>query len=183
MAGRQSDEKYMTSETGNWNVADSFCKVKLMAPMIKCETYEDIALNGHEDFVDELLNIGVPTDELRVRALRRLINELIRLAKNAKFAMKMKTTQRDLEDFKNKLYVIKNRFYPKTFRKVYDQGIGVNSLKINPEIFDYVLEEVSKIKSEINTPLNKNHLIFVDREEFDPVAFKNRIKDRIVNRG
>ena len=111
------------------------------------------------NFVDELLNIGVPTDELRVRALRRLINELIRLAKNAKFAMKMKTTQKDLEDFKLKLYVIKNRFYPKTFEKIVDQSVGVVSFKIKPEIFDYVLEEVSKIKSEINVPLNKNHLI------------------------
>ncbi|HEC66511.1 MAG TPA: hypothetical protein ENI23_14585 [bacterium] len=173
----------MTSETGNWNVADAFCKNKIMAPMIKCEAYEDIALYGYEDFGEELMNFGVPAEELRIRALRRLINELVKLTKNARFAMKSKSTKSKLIELQKKLYEIRDKAYPLTFYKQTDQGEGVVNLKIKPALFNYVLELVSEIKAEINIPLNKNHLIFVDREEFDPVAFKNRIKDRIINQG
>ena len=180
---RQTDEKFITSETGNWNVADSFSKIKIMGPMIKCEMYEDIALNGHEDFVEELMHIGVPTDELKIRALKRLINELIRLAKNTKFAMKREKTQDQLEGIKKKLYKIRDHAFPLTFKKQSDQSVGAVYLRINKDIFDYTLEEVSKLKSDINLPLNRNHLIFTDREEFDPKAFKARMKDRMVNQG
>ena len=180
---RQTDEKYMTSETGNWNVADSFAKVKIMTPLMKCEVYEDIALNGYEDFAEELVNTGVPIDELRIRGLRRLINELIRLTKNAKFAMKKDKTEKELEDLKNKLYKIRDDIFPKTFKEQTDQGAGIKFLKVNKAVFDFTLEEVSKIKSDINTPLNRNHLIFTDREEFDPRAFKEKLKKRIVEQG
>jgi len=184
MAGtRQTDEKHMISETGNWNVADSFSKVKIMGPMIKCEAYEDIALNGHEDFLDELMNIGVPTDELRINALRRLINELIKLAKNVKFAMKKKGTEKQLEDYKKNLEKIRDSVFPETFKQRTDQGAGVTFFVIEKNIFDFALEQVSSIKSDINIPLNKNHLIFTDREEFDPRSFKESIKDRMMNRG
>lgn len=180
---RQTDEKYMTSETGNWNVADSFSKVKIMAPLAKCEVYEDIALHGYEDFVEELMNVGVSTDELRIRALNRLINELIKLSKNVKFAMRTKTTKGDLERMKKKLYKLRDDIFPKTFKKQSDQSAGITYLKINKELFQFTLEKVSELKSDINTPLNQNHLIFTDREEFDPVAFKERLKKRIVEQG
>ena len=54
---------------------------------------------------------------------------------------------------------------------------------INLELFEKVLKQILEIKSNINEPLNKNHLIFTDREEFDPSAFKKSLKDRMVNRG
>lgn len=180
---RQTDEKYMTSETGNWNVADSFAKVKIMMPLMKCDVYEDIALNGHEDFFDELVNIGVPTDELRIRALKRLINELIKLTKNTKFAMRRDKTKEEMEGLKKKLYNIRDNHFNKTFKQRSDQREGAIFLKIDKPLFEFILEEVSEIKSEINIPLNKNHLIFTDREEFDPRAFKERLKERIVNQG
>lgn len=180
---RQTDEKFMTSETGNWNVADSFSKIKIMGPMIKCEAYEDIAINGYEDFADELMNVSVSTDELQIRALRRLINELIRLAKNTKFAMKRDKTAKDLDVIKNRLELIRDKIFPATFKKCVDQSSGIDFLRINKDIFYLALDKVSEIKSDINLPLNRNHLIFTDREEFDPKAFKERIKQRIINQG
>ncbi len=171
------------SETGNWNVADSFVKLKIMMPMIKCEAYEDIALNGYEDFVDELGNLGVSTDELRIRGLRRLINELIKLAKNTLFAMKKVSTEKNMIGFKDNLEAIRDIFLPRSFRQQKDEGTGITSLKINKEIFDLLLEKVSMLKSDMNLPLNQNHLIFWDKEEFDPKAFKERIKQRIITQG
>ena len=50
-------------------------------------------------------------------------------------------------------------------------------------LFNKTLELVSEIKADINLPLNKNHLIFVDKEEFDPAMFKKKLKDRIINKG
>ncbi|KKL77847.1 hypothetical protein LCGC14_2030750, partial [marine sediment metagenome] len=53
----------------------------------------------------------------------------------------------------------------------------------NKEIYEKVLERVLEIKALINEPLNKNHLIFTDKKEFDPRAFKEGIKKRIIGQG
>lgn len=182
-SSRQTDEKFMTSETGNWNVADSFAKIKIMAPLAKCDVYEDIALNGYENFIDELMGVGVMDDELRIRALKRLINELIKLAKNSMFAMKRNKTKDDLDLIRKKLYAVRDKAFPLTYSRRSDASIGETFMSINQDMFNYVLEEVSNIKSDINVPLNTNHLIFTDREEFDPRAFKERIKERMINQG
>ncbi len=57
------------------------------------------------------------------------------------------------------------------------------TLIIIDEKFDKVFEIVLEIKSSINTPLNQNHLIFTDKEEFDAHAFKSSMKERMINRG
>ena len=49
--------------------------------------------------------------------------------------------------------------------------------------FNKVLEIVFEIKSAINFPLNRNHLIFTDREEFDPHAYKKAMKERMTHKG
>ena len=51
------------------------------------------------------------------------------------------------------------------------------------EFINKVLEIIVEIKSLINIPLNNNHLIFTDKEEFDPHAYKNEMKKRMTERG
>ncbi len=178
-----SEESYEKSETGNWNVADSFSKIKIMVPLTNCDIYEDIALYGYSNFLEELASLGIPIDELRILGLKRLINELIKLAKNCRFAMKTDGTKKDISDILKKLHKIKDNIFPYTYIKVMDQRDNSSVLKISPTLFEKTLFLVSEIKSDINTPLNKNHLIFVDKEEFDPREFKKRIKNRIINLG
>ncbi len=176
------DESYGQSDTGNWNVADSFAHAQIMAPIALCSTYGDIALYGHADFLEELNNFGLSTDELRISGLNRLINELIKLGENCKFAMKIKGTKEEIKKMLEQLYKIRDKIFPGTFTKTIDQRDNSVTLKC-ADSFKKTLELVSKIKSDINIPLNKNHLIFVDKEEFDVRDFKKRIKDRIINRG
>lgn len=180
---RSADGDYIVSETGNWNVADNFAKLKIMVPLRNCDVYEDIAIYGFDSFDEELLNIHVTTDELKIRGLQRLTNELIKLCKNARFAMKKDKTKVSLLKYQKDLEKIRDNILPHVCKKKIDHTKGISSLHIYPEIFNKTLEAVSEIKSKINTPLNKNHLIFTDREEFDPHAFKKRLKDRIINQG
>lgn len=177
------EESYETSETGNWNVADSFSKVKIMTPIANCEIYEDIALYGYANFLEELGNFRISVDELRISGLRRLINELIKLGKNCKFVMKKEGTKEELSKILTRLHKIKDDIFPNTYLQIRDQRDNSSTLQIHPALFERTLFLVSEIKSDISTPLNKNHLIFVDKEEFDPREFKKKIKERIINKG
>lgn len=172
----------IVSESGNWNVASDFARVKIMIPQAKCEYYEDIATFGYDSIVEELMGYSIPNDLIRYTGLNRLINELIKLCKNSKFAMKKGKTKEELEGYEKQLKKIKNTLH-------FSISIKKNNIKktqnliIKEEIFGRILEIVLEIKSSINTPLNKNHLIFTDKEEFDPAAFKELAKKRMIEHG
>lgn len=176
-------EESIISETGNWNVADKFTKVKIMLPMAKCEFYEDLAQFGYESFIDELVNwYQIPMDVLRVKGLTRLVKELLRLCKNTKFAMKKAGTKDELEKYEYQLEAIK-KVLPALYKIQHNQIKKTKELRIIPEKFDTVLEKVIEIKSKINEPLNKNDLIFTSKEEFDPKEFKKKIMERMATKG
>lgn len=180
---KKERDSYMISETGNWNVADAFAKRKIMNSIDNCVIYEDVAKYGYTSFIEELMNYNVPVEEIRVRGLRRFIDELIRLCKTAKFAMKKEGSKHKLFMLKDRLFSIRDEVYPYVFTEFIDEEHDIRGIKINEDLFDKVIEAITEIQSNMFTPLNENHLIFVDKEEFDPIAFKNRIRDRIVNRG
>jgi hypothetical protein len=167
------------SETGNWNVADTYSKSKIMKPLILCDFYEDVAMFGYESLVEELINFeSPPNDIIRIKAMQRLIKELIRLIDNTKFALKKQGTRekalRYMGDLKKIYKAIPNLvlIHP-------NKQISIADL----DLFNDFLEKISEIKSKINEPLNQNHLIFTDKEEFDPIAFKTRLKRRMVEQG
>lgn len=171
------------SETGNWNVADKFSKVKIMLPLAKCEFYEDLAQFGYESFIDDLVNwYKVPMDVIKLKGLTRLIKELLRICKNTKFAMKKGSSKEDLIKYENQLVEI-NKVLPALYKYRYDQVRKTRELKLFPELFDQILNRVIEIKSKINEPLNQNDLIFVSKEEFDPRAFKKKLMERMGSKG
>lgn len=174
----------MVSESGNWNVADQFVKTKIMKPLYFCDTYEDIAYFGYESIADQLINYQAPpNDFIRIKAMQRLVNELIKLINNAKFALKVANTKNEVLKYKAQLKSILP-VIPKLLKVSQNQIHKTKTYKIkNIELFDELLEKISEIKSKINEPLNRNHLIFTDKEEFDPKKFKERIKNRIKNQG
>lgn len=171
------------SESGNWNVADQYTKSKIMRPLNMCDYYEDIATFGHETILDELINYSAPpNDVIKYKALQRLLHELIRLIDNCKFALKKPKTKDEVLGYKKKLLDLQ-AMVPKLMKSRVDQ-FGVKVLRItSPAQFENLLALVCKIKSKINEPLNKNHLIFTDREEFDPKGFKKDLKSRMINQG
>ncbi len=170
------------SETGNWNVASDFARVKIMNPQSKCEYYEDIAVFGYDTIIEELMNYSIPNDLVKYTGLKRLVRELIKLCKNTRFAMKRPNTKDELDKYEKALKQIK-KILPSLINIKRDHVNKTEELVIISEKYNKVLEIVLEIKASINIPLNKNHLIFTDREEFDPNAYKKLMKLRMQERG
>lgn len=184
MPKQETSSDAMISETGNWNVADQYTKSKIMRPLNMCDVYEDLATYGYESIIDELVNFQAPPNDLiRIQGLRRLIKELIRLIDNVKFALRIGKTKETALKYRQSLKKLEKGL-PGLIKKTHNEIDGTSSISIvNYNIFDNVLSMVSEIKSKINEPLNKNHLIFTDKEEFDPKAYKDNLKRRMVNKG
>ncbi len=170
------------SDSGNWNVASDFARVKIMIPLAKCDYYEDIAKFGTESIIEELMGYEIPNDIVRYTGLKRLVNELIKICKNSKFAMKKANTKKDMKDYEDKLKQI-IKVLPKLITIRSNNINKTRQLLIDQDKFDKTFDIVLEIKSSINFPLNQNHLIFTDKEEFDIRSYKKEMKDRMVNRG
>jgi len=171
------------SETGNWNVAADFSKEKIMIPLINCDIYEDLASFGYETILEQIVNYNsIPQNNIKIIGLDRLIAELIRICKNSKFAMKKQGTKVKIEKYEKQLKKIRE-LIPSLYKFRTSQVKRTKEMILDTAKFNQTLEIVSQIKSDINEPLNQNHLIFTDRDEFDPAAFKEKIKNRMKNKG
>lgn len=176
-----STGEMIISDSGNWNVASDFARIKIMVPLAKCDYYEDIAKFGSESIIEELLGYQIQEDLVKYTGLKRLINELLKICKNSAFAMKKGKTNEKLKEHENNLKRIKN-VLPVLVHIKKNDIIKTSELILNKK-FDETLDLVLEIKSLINIPLNQNHLIFTDKEEFDPHAYKRSTKERMVHRG
>ncbi len=174
-------EEGFVSETGNWNVASDYARLKIMKPLYLADEYELISIFGSADFIEEL-NLTINADVLKIRGFKRLVNCLIMLIDNSYFAVKKDKGQQDLLDFKEELKRI-DKIIPLLCKTKTNQLKKTKELILIKEKYDPVLQRVLEIKAGINKPLNQNHLIFTDKKEFDPRAFKEGIKDRMINQG
>jgi hypothetical protein len=177
---KKDGDEFIISETGNWNVADQYAKNKIMKPLNLADYYEDIATFGYESIAEEFMNYNAPpNDVIRIKALKRLIKTLIRVIDNSKFALKKQGTKKEALSYKQSLEKL-DLIIATITRTSQETG----NIKITKEIlFQEIIKKVSIIKSKINEPLNANHLIFTDKEEFDPKAFKDRKKRRMEEEG
>jgi len=183
MVKADSYEDATISETGNWNVADRFTKVKIMEPMVKCEFYEDLAQFGYESFIDELVDYyNIPMDVMKVKGLTHLIKELLKICKNVKFAMKVGKSKEELQKLEEELNILK-KVLPDLYKISVDQVRKTKKIVIFPAKFELILNKVIEIKSKMNEPLNKNDLIFVSKEEFDPAVYKAKMIERMTKKG
>lgn len=174
------EEGYNVSDLGNWNVASDYSRLKIMKPLDYCDHYENIAMFGYDTLIEQLENFGVPLDTLKLIGFERLINELLKLCGNSKFAMKIGGTKKTLEDLELKLKDIR-KIIPVLFETITKQR--KKTLVLKEEEYYKALNIVIEIKSSLNEPLNKNHLIFTDKQEFDPKAFKKQIIEDAKTRG
>lgn len=181
MAKRDRDD---ISETGNWNVADQYSKLKIMRYLYLSDEYANIAKFGSANLIEEIESslIEYPIDSLRLKGFRRLVDCLITLIDNCLFAIKNKKDKEELEGYNKELgriyKIIKILFRPAT-----NQRTKEYKETIIAERYDKILERVLEIKREINGPLNRSHLIFTDKEEFDPVAYKKEVFKQATTRG
>ena len=176
----QREEGYNVSELGNWNVASDYSRLKIMKPLDYCDHYENIARFGYDTLIEQLENFGISLDVLKLIGFERLVNELIKLCGNSKFAMKVGGTKKEMEDLEKQLVKIRKiiPLLSKTIKKQRKHEIKLDSKK-----YYKALDIVVEIKSRLNEPLNKNHLIFTNKEEFDPKAYKKKIMEDAKSRG
>ncbi len=176
------EEGYNTSESGNWNVASDYARLKIMKPLYNCDIYENIAKFGYDSFEQQLENYGVPEESLRLMGLDRLIHELLKLIENSKFAMKKNNTREEIDGFEEILRKLLE-FTPKISTTRVNQIKKTKETIINEPLFNKILNKVLEIKGKINEPLNKNDLIFTGKEEFDPVAYKKEVFEQATTKG
>lgn len=177
----EREEGYNRSESGNWNVASDYARLKIMKPLYLADEYADIARYGTGTLLEELEN-QIPVDVLRLKGLDRLISTLIKLIDNSKFAIKNKT-ERDILETKRKELIKIQKIFPTLSKFIVNQIKRTKEVKIISENFEPILAECLEIKATINEPLNKAHLIFVDKEEIDPRDLKKQIFEDVTNRG
>lgn len=189
MPRRLDKEDYLVSETGNWNVAADYSKNKIMKPLALADEYSTIARFGTSNLIEELIDFDVySVDQLRLRGLEWLIDTLITLIDNSITFVKgsleknkEKGDKKKLKEYRDKLKKIES-ILP-ALSRVMKKIKGPPKIVLNIKEFEKVLEIVRKIKSDINEPLNNNDLIFTNREEFDPKAYKESIKRLAIERG
>lgn len=177
MEKREKD--YNVSELGNWNVAKEYSHFKIMRNLFLADEYSNMAIFGSSSIIEELEN-NQPVDILKLTGLNRLVNVLILIIDNSKFACKKQGSREKLEAARVKLRDIL-QIMPLLYKTITKQKR--KEIKINVQVFNPVLEKVLEIKSEINEPLNQNHLIFTDKEEFDPKKYKEQIMQDATSRG
>ena len=176
----KKEEGYNISELGNWNVASDYARLKIMRPLDACDHYENIARFGYDTLIEQLDNFGIPLDTLKLIGFERLVNELIKLCSNSMFAMRTEGTKKELKDIKEKLEKIRG-VIPTLSKTITKKKNKI--LILENKNFYKLLDMVLDIKAKINEPLNKNHLIFTDKQEFDPKAYKKSISDDAKTRG
>lgn len=180
MGFTKKEDGYNISELGNWNVASDYSRLKIMKPLDFCDHYENVARFGYDTLLEQLENFGIPLDTLKLIGFERLVNELLKLCGNSKFAMKVGGTLAELEKLEGQLKSIRG-IMPLLSKTIIKQKS--KELVLIKDKYYKTLDFVVEIKSKLNEPLNKNHLIFTDKQEFDPKAYKKQIMDDAKTRG
>lgn len=175
MPKKDDSDSYMISELGNWNVAAQFSEEMVMQPLKRCNNYEDIARFGHHSLLDELENIDeISIDVLKIKGFSRMLNELIKVCRNNKFAMKRGKTKEDLTEIEEKLINIRT-ILSKCYEEIPNKITKTTEIVLKTQVFNLLLEKVCKLREDLHDPLNKNNLIFVDKEQVDMSALKKSI--------
>ena len=169
------------AESGNWNTAENYSQIKIMNLLAIADEYEEMAEFGSLNLVDEIKNKEF-TEELKIRAFRRLVNHLIRVCRNSWFALeKHKSARITIEGFIEELKEIRGNT-SSYFMIMSNEITKTRQLSLIPKYYE-VLERVSDIKKEINQALNQGDLIFIHKENFDVKTYKKQIFEDAVTRG
>ncbi|KKK80324.1 hypothetical protein LCGC14_2824620 [marine sediment metagenome] len=147
----KTEGDYGVSDTGNWNVASDFSKLKIMKNLYLADEYEIVATFGTIDLYEEL-QANFNTDFLKIKAFKRLVKTLMMLIDNSKFAISIKNDRTLLDKYKKTLIKI-NGIIPLLSNNKQNRINNTSEITLDHKIYDKVLEEVINIKALINEPL------------------------------
>lgn len=169
------------SDTGNWNVAGDYTRLKIMKLLYYLDEYETIAKFGTSEMVEEFVIDDATKNQARMKAIKRFVRTLLLLIGNTKFALK-KEDKPIFDEWKETLKRLE-KVLPMLETRITNQVRKTTEIKINEEKFNCVLDILIEIKENINEPLNKADLIFTYRDEFDPDEYKAAVKRKLITTG
>lgn len=181
--GKFQGPENMMSELGNWNSAMIYSMSEIARPLSMTTIYRDIAKHGYSSFIDDIINYNIPKDQLRFNGMKWLISELLKVIENSKSFLKVKGTKEIVEGYEERLLKIESLLKSQVLYKIKVDRFGEKTLKLYEDKFDKVLDVVLKIRTDLKTPLNRNDLIFINKEEFDPKEYKKQIMEDAVTKG
>lgn len=162
---KKGDGGEINIDTEAWNIADGFTKLKVLVPLIRLDSFENIALYGVEDINEEDNFNSNQIAVKRYRALKRYATTLRMVLGNVKFAIKPNDRYK-VEIFKKRVDNIK-KYIPGVIKQTENMITHEIIYKIREHNFDIFFNILQEIKDEINRPLNNAGLIFKATEDMD----------------
>ena len=165
------------TETANWNSAQQYSEVLITQHFINADRLKEIARFGTLDLEGSILG-NIPPHILikaRYNALERYYFEIESVIENSFFALRTKDKP-DVEKIRKSMEKIKP-----LIKKVIVREGGKESIR--EELFEKIFEALRALMEELKSPINKSDLIFGHKEEFDPLAHKQAIKENLINVG
>lgn len=159
------------SET--WNVAQGYSITKILKILVLLDDYVRIAEFGSLELEQSFSEPPQVVTSRKLEGIKRLHAELMMLIDNSSFVMR-KIGQKEMKKLRSRLERIRKVLPACEIKKV-DQRTNQYTITINDNHFFNCLEDLKKIKEEINTPLNRANLIFPESEEVDPDELKRKI--------
>jgi hypothetical protein len=163
------------SETGNWNVADKWSELMIFKPLNETSEYLKIAYFGCSDLLEDFMFDEQTKINTKIKGLKWAKYCLEQAMRNSLFAIKTPKDKKKIEDYLKDIGKIDKIIEGISDKKTFGDKVKI---EINNEAFEFVYGCLIKIFTEVTEPMNKNDLIFIHREEFDPHKFKENIKER-----
>lgn len=152
--------KSYESSSENWNVADSYSKIKIMKLLMEIDEYIKIAKTGVAELQDEFMVNPQTKIQARILAVNRFHMTLEMLINNSSFGVK----KADKETLDQWLKALKQIDLSKTHSIVTDKDQRM-SQSIKEHEFGIILNILIDIHRKILVPLNDAGMIYPGGED------------------
>lgn len=159
-------------QSGNWNVAQKFVNDKVHKWLVAIDDYTTLAVFGYSNIESDVFMVNENLkNTARIHALKRLVNAILNLVRNTKFAVKGDAKDK-FTKYSERLLKIE-KYIPK-LKIEKKRGAKVVELFIDEGIFEKIMFEINNMVDDIYKKLNDADLIFAHTEEFDIEKAKQR---------
>lgn len=179
--GKNFGDNLDLSESGNWNVASDFSRIKIMKLLSELDDYEIVCEFGALDILEDFQISDEIKKLARIKALYRYAKTLRMLIGNTVFAVKKEDTDK-MNKWKKETNDLR-KVIPSCEKITINQRDKKRDVNIDESKFNFILDKLIFIKEELLYPLNKAELIYMFKEEFDPKKFKQQLKEDISEGG
>lgn len=171
---------YDELETKNWNVAKSYSEEKVQRWLVLIDEYQTLSVFGFSKIESDIFVLDPNLkNTARLQAMKRLIQAMLTLIRNTKFAIR-KNHRSDFLEYSARLLIIEKNLFKLRIEK--KRGNKIVQLEIEENLFEKMMNEITTMIDDINLRLNEADLIFTHTEEYDPKKVKEGLRERFINK-